>query len=153
MEDAVLVEVDPAAVLRRQESVTFIRQNLSDTRHVERHVTLHVTALAASVVLQSPAGGFKGIVDRWAEILVSNPSLKAFLGLCFTQSSQARVKTRCALHDDLFSRHFYIDANVIRASLPMVTMGQFDRYVTAHYAIEKSIELVRFGTDPFLDCG
>jgi hypothetical protein len=83
MEDAVLVEVDPAAVLRRQESVTFIRQNLAHTRYAEGRVALNVAALAASVVLQSTAGGLKGIVDCWAEIFVWNLSLEAFIGLCF----------------------------------------------------------------------
>jgi hypothetical protein len=153
MENAVLVKVDPSTVVRRQESVTLFRQNPAYTRNPEGRVTLHVATLAASVVLQSPAGGLKCIVDCLTDILVWDLNLKAFIDLCFAQSSQARAETRCALDHDFFSRHFYMNAKVIRASLPVVTMRHFERYATAHYAIEESIQLVGFSMDPLLDCG
>src|SRR3990172_4076958 len=122
-EDAVLVEVDLAAVLRAQEPVATAREEAHDLSRGRRGVGLHPLIAPANVVLELPAGLAGGPLRRRIEVRMS------------------RRLRGIAPHHDLAAGNGQLDTDpVLRTALAVVLAQALQRDDTTGDPFAESLE-------------
>jgi vacuolar iron transporter family protein len=101
----IAMEVDFRTIARIDEPIALLGNETADPAIDRDLMSLDVSALAASIVLELSAHGIEAIAHRDIDVFVS-----VVLG-------------RITLHHDLPARNFEIDANVIEAALVMAPAG------------------------------
>jgi hypothetical protein len=125
VEDAVLVEIDLAAIGGLEKTVALVFEDADDARVRRTHVLLDLSAAAANVVLELSRSFLQGVVDGQVEILV--------LG----------VLGRIARDYDLFTGHSQPNANVVDVPFVMMVVGSFHDDSTGLDLVEELLEVVR----------